>query len=80
MLSFTRRALGASSLALAAGCATGTTSGSGGTSSGSAAIGAYGLDLTAGDASVQPGNDFFRYCNGRWLAFSTRMTNVPQLR
>ncbi len=69
MLSFTRRALGASSLALAAGCATGTAgSSSGGASSGgSAAIGAYGLDLTAGDPSVQPGNDFFRYCNGRWL-------------
>ena len=66
MLSFTRRALGASSLALAAGCATGTTGG-GGASSNSAAIGAYGLDLTAGDASVQPGDDFFRYCNGRWL-------------
>ncbi|MEQ1817698.1 MAG: M13 family metallopeptidase [Terricaulis sp.] len=67
MLSFTRRALGASSLALAAGCATGTASSGGGASSSSAAIGAYGLDLTAGDASVQPGNDFFRYCNGRWL-------------
>lgn len=67
MLSFTRRALGASSLALAAGCATGTAGSGGGGSSGSAAIGAYGLDLTAGDASVQPGNDFFRYCNGRWL-------------
>jgi len=68
MLSFTRRALGASSLALAAGCATGTAGSSGGASSGgSAAIGAYGLDLTAGDPSVQPGNDFFRYCNGRWL-------------
>ena len=65
MLSFTRRALGASSLALAAGCATGTTGG--GATSNSAAIGAYGLDLTAGDASVQPGDDFFRYCNGRWL-------------
>lgn len=67
MLSFTRRALGASSLALAAGCATGTTGGGGGSSGGGAAIGAYGLDLTAGDASVQPGDDFFRYCNGRWL-------------
>ncbi len=68
MLSFTRRALGASSLALAAGCATGTAGSSGGASSGgSAAIGAYGLDLTAGDPGVQPGNDFFRYCNGRWL-------------
>ncbi|MEZ5971621.1 MAG: M13 family metallopeptidase [Hyphomonadaceae bacterium] len=65
MFSFTRRALGVSSLALAAGCATGTAGG--GSSNASAAIGAYGLDLTAGDASVQPGDDFFRYCNGRWL-------------
>jgi len=68
MLSFTRRALGASSLALAAGCATGTSSGGGAsTGSGSAAIGAFGLDLTAGDASVRPGDDFFRYANGHWL-------------
>jgi putative endopeptidase len=66
MLSFTRRALGASTLALAAGCATGS-GGGGSNTGGSAAIGAYGLDLTAGDASVRPGDDFFRYCNGRWL-------------
>jgi putative endopeptidase len=66
MLNFTRRALGASTLALAAGCATG--SGGGGASNGArAAIGAYGLDLTAGDASVRPGDDFFRYANGHWL-------------
>jgi len=68
MLSFTRRALGASSLALAAGCATGSAGGGGAsTGSGSAAIGAFGLDLTAGDASVRPGDDFFRYANGHWL-------------
>jgi putative endopeptidase len=67
MLSFTRRALGASTFALAAGCAT-SSGGSGGSSTGGrAAIGAYGLDLTAGDASVRPGDNFFRYCNGRWL-------------
>jgi putative endopeptidase len=68
MLSFSRRAFGASTIALAAGCATGTaTPGGGATSGGSAGIGAFGLDLTAGDASVRPGDDFFRYANGRWL-------------
>ncbi|MEZ5957172.1 MAG: M13 family metallopeptidase [Hyphomonadaceae bacterium] len=68
MLSFTRRALGASSLALAAGCATGSAGGGGATTGGgSAAIGAFGLDLTAGDASVRPGDDFFRHANGHWL-------------
>lgn len=69
MLSFNRRAFGASTLALAAGCATGTAGGGGASagSGGSAAIGAFGLDLTAGDASVRPGDDFFRYANGHWL-------------
>lgn len=70
MLSFSRRAFGASTLALAAGCATSTAGGGAGASAGSggsAAIGAFGLDLTAGDASVRPGDDFFRYANGRWL-------------
>ncbi len=67
MISFTRRALGASTLALAAGCATGSGGGSGSSTGGRAAIGAYGLDLTAGDASVRPGDNFFRYANGRWL-------------
>ncbi|ANP45438.1 M13 family metallopeptidase [Candidatus Viadribacter manganicus] len=68
MVSFSRRAFGASTLALAAGCATGTNSRGGASSSGAnAAIGAYGLDLSAGDASVQPGDNFFRYANGRWL-------------
>lgn len=67
MLNFSRRAFGASTLALAAGCATGTAGGGGDSGGGSAAIGAHGLDLTAGDASVRPGDDFFRYANGRWL-------------
>jgi putative endopeptidase len=67
MLNFTRRALGVSTLALAAGCATGTASSGGTSSNGRAEIGAFGLDLSAGDASVRPGDDFFRYANGRWL-------------
>src|SRR5262245_54064771 len=32
-----------------------------------AAIGAWGVDLTAMDQSVDPGDDFFRYVNGTWL-------------
>lgn len=32
-----------------------------------AQIGAWGLDLTAHDATVRPGDDFFRYANGHWL-------------
>jgi len=31
-----------------------------------AAIGAFGLDLSAIDASVRPGDDFFAYANGGW--------------
>jgi putative endopeptidase len=30
-------------------------------------IGAWGLDLTAGDRSVKPGDDFYRYADGKWL-------------
>jgi putative endopeptidase len=31
------------------------------------AIGAFGLDLAGGDASVKPGDDFSRYAGGHWL-------------
>ena len=37
------------------------------------ALGQYGLDLTARDASVKPGDDFFRYVNGTWL----KTTQIP---
>ncbi|MBY0423467.1 MAG: M13 family metallopeptidase, partial [Parvularculaceae bacterium] len=30
--------------------------------------GAVGVDLSAGDQKVRPGDDFFRYVNGAWLA------------
>jgi putative endopeptidase len=33
-----------------------------------AAIGAFGIDLTAGDPHVKPGDDFFAYANGSWYA------------
>ena len=71
MVTITRRALGVSSLALAAGCATGTTTAE--APRGAAAIGAFGIDLTGRDESVHPGDDFFRYANGRW--FDT--TEIP---
>jgi predicted metalloendopeptidase len=31
-----------------------------------AAIGAFGLDLTAGNPAVKPGDDFFSYASGNW--------------
>lgn len=67
MITLTRRAMGASSLALLAGCATGNGAETSGPR-GQAAIGAWGVDLAARDLSVDPGNDFFRYANGAWLA------------
>ena len=33
-----------------------------------AAIGTFGIDLTAMDKAVKPGDDFFKYVNGAWLA------------
>jgi putative endopeptidase len=63
---FTRRAVTTSSLALLAGCATGT-SATPEAPRGRAAIGSFGIDLTAVDPSVKPGDDFFQYVNGRWL-------------
>ena len=32
------------------------------------AFGAWGVDLTSMDASVRPGDDFFLYVSGKWLA------------
>jgi len=33
-----------------------------------AALGAFGIDLQWQDAAVKPGDDFFKYANGKWLA------------
>ena len=68
MMTFTRRAVGASSIALIAGCAA-QSGGAGATGGarGPAAIGSFGIDLSGRDTSVDPGNDFFRYANGAWL-------------
>ena len=35
--------------------------------------GAWGIDLTGMDASVKPGDDFFRYVNGKWV----ERTEIP---
>jgi putative endopeptidase len=71
MRTLSRRAFGASSLALlAASCATG----SGSTASrGRPELGSFGVDLTARDPSVKPGDDFFRYSNGTWI----KTTEIP---
>ena len=33
-----------------------------------AALGTFGVETTNIDAAVKPGDDFFRYANGKWLA------------
>src|SRR5580693_4612056 len=38
---------------------------------GHAQIGQWGLDLSARDPTVRPGDDFFRYANGHWLDTSS---------
>jgi putative endopeptidase len=67
MMMLTRRAMGASSVALLAGCATGASTAPPAPRP-RAAIGSFGVDLAARDLSVDPGDDFFRYANGTWLA------------
>jgi putative endopeptidase len=70
MLTLTRRGMSTSALALLAGCATNSSSSNGAASAPRrpAAIGSFGIDLTARDTSVAPGEDFFRYVNGTWTA------------
>src|ERR1700712_2476944 len=36
-------------------------------------LGAWGVDLTAMDRSVKPGDDFFNYVNGSWM----KTTEIP---
>ena len=38
-----------------------------------AALGPWGVELTAMDKSIQPGDDFFRYTGGTWM----RTTQIP---
>ena len=44
-----------------------TTMTAAGTAPGKPAIGAWGVDLAGGDASVKPGDDYFRYTAGKWF-------------
>ena len=40
---------------------------------GKAALGSWGVELTAMDKSVQPGDDFYRYAGGTWM----KTTQIP---
>jgi putative endopeptidase len=67
MMNLSRRALMASFLGVAASCATRPIGQS------RPAIGSFGIDLSAQDASVKAGDDFYRFANGTWLA----TTQIP---
>jgi putative endopeptidase len=69
MLNLTRRGMSTSALALLAGCATQTNGTSTTTTAPRtpAAIGAWGIDMTTLDTATPPGQDFYRYVNGRWM-------------
>jgi putative endopeptidase len=71
MTTFTRRAVTASTLALAAGCATNSGSGGAAAPRGQAVIGSFGVDMAAIDPSIKPGDDFYQYVNGTWLNNNT---------
>jgi putative endopeptidase len=45
-----------------------TTFGAAGTDSRAPHFGTFGIDLTAQDKAVRPGDDFYRYVDGQWLA------------
>jgi putative endopeptidase len=68
MMILTRRAMGASTAALLAGCATGAAPQNSTPARAPAALGSFGVDLTARDTSVNPGDDFNRYASGTWMA------------
>src|ERR1700722_6493035 len=67
----------AASLALLAGAATtgarSSTAAARATATDSAAAATRGIDVSAIDRSVAPGDDFFRYANGAWL----KRTEIP---
>src|SRR5690606_28147866 len=73
MMKLTRRAVGASSVALLAGCATGASTGASAPARGAPAVGSFGVDLAGRDLSARPGDDFFRYANGTWAS----TTEIP---
>lgn len=42
------------------------------------AIGEFGIDLTNADTAVKPGDDFFKYANGHWLATFQMPADKPR--
>ena len=44
-----------------------------------AALGDWGVDLSARDLSVQPGDDFQRYASGNWLAKTQIAADKPEV-
>ena len=44
---------------------------------GHAAVGEYGLDLTAGDPTVKPGDDFEHFASGTWIKKATIPSDRP---
>lgn len=72
MPSMSRRTFAASPFALLlASCASAPTATS--AAAGRPQLGSFGVDLSARDLSVDPGDDFFRYCSGTWM----RTTEIP---
>src|SRR5271170_3381383 len=62
---YARQAMGALALCAGIACAAAADT--------SPQFGAFGIDLSAQDKSVRPGDDFYRYVNGHWLA----TTKIP---
>ena len=58
--------LSVAALAVSVICAAAPAPAAGG--SGAPQLGSFGIDLAAMDKSVKPGDDFYRYVNGHWLA------------
>jgi putative endopeptidase len=44
-----------------------------------ARLGAWGIDLTARDLSVKPGDDFQKYASGKWLATTQIAADKPEV-
>ena len=62
----TRLSLGVAAFALAAPALAQTAAPAAAAPAAATRYGTFGLDLTAGDPSVKPGDDFWRYANGGW--------------
>ena len=60
--------LAVSAAALLAACSPDKAPAASATPSAKPVIGEFGIDLANMDAAVKPGDDFFKYANGHWLA------------